>query len=216
MLAETVMTRDYRRGSPRTKSGTKSTPKRHQNCSCIGWLLLGALLGASATALYLNQPEQTAASAPDGDAARAQRPLPEPPSFQFPQLLRDTEVDINTGDLPSPPPAPRPPPPKPPESAPAAESSSPPAPAEPVRAETRAEPGFVVQAGAFRHSGDAERLRAQLGMLGLTSHIQPVTLPSGETYHRVRVGPYSSKQDADRVRARIQQSGQDAMTLPLR
>ena len=71
---------------------------------------------------------------------------------------------------------------------------------------------------AARLSGDpadAERLRAELGMLGVSSHLQTVTLASGEVYHRVRTGPYGSKREAEEARERLKASGKDGLTLPL-
>lgn len=204
------MPRDYRRGAaPRSSS----TPlKRHQGRSCVWWFLFGALLGAAGASLYWTQQP----SAPEPAATpetRAQRPVPVQPSFQFPQLLRDTEVEIDTGELP--PPAPRPRPPVEPEAPPQAAEPAPPAPKPAPPSPPSSGSSFVVQVGSFKRAADAERLRAELGMLGLSSHLQTVTLASGEVYHRVRIGPYGSKREAEEARARLKDSGKDGLTLPL-
>ncbi|MBK1707615.1 hypothetical protein CKO17_00755 [Marichromatium gracile] len=76
--------------------------------------------------------------------------------------------------------------------------------------------GYVVQAGSFKRNADAETLRAELALLGLSSRIERVTLDSGAVYHRVRLGPYANKADAERVRAQLQRAGKDGLTLPAR
>src|SRR5690606_32586753 len=50
---------------------------------------------------------------------------------------------------------------------------------------------YVLQAGSFRKAEDADRLRAQLALLGLESRVQRVTIDGTDTWHRVRVGPVS-------------------------
>ncbi len=53
------------------------------------------------------------------------------------------------------------------------------------------EPGqYVLQAGSFKNFADADRMQATLGMLGLESRVQKVSIDS-DTWHRVRLGPYS-------------------------
>ena len=47
---------------------------------------------------------------------------------------------------------------------------------------------YVLQAGSFSSYADADRIKAQLALLGIVSHIQKVTVDD-KTYHRVRVGP---------------------------
>jgi len=218
---------DYRRGAA---SRSSSTPlKRHRGRSCVWWFLFGALLGAAGTSLYWTRqplsPEQAEPS-----EARTQRPMPVQPSFQFPQLLRDTEVEIDTGELPpATPQAPAPGTPNapqpgapatpaaatPPATAPPTAQPAAPSAAVPAASAPAAGGSFVVQIGSFKSVADAERLRAELGLLGVSSHIQTVTLASGEVYHRVRTGPYGSKREADEARTRLKGSGKDGLTLPL-
>src|SRR5690625_4391521 len=68
------------------------------------------------------------------------------------------------------------------------------------------------QAGSFRDESDADGLRAQLILLGLDARTQSVTV-DGDTWHRVRVGPYDSAREADGARRRLQENGHDAIVL---
>jgi cell division protein FtsN len=56
---------------------------------------------------------------------------------------------------------------------------------------------YFVQAGAFRTSEDAEAQRAKLSLMGIEAKVTERE-QSGRQVYRVRVGPFSSKDDADR------------------
>ena len=71
---------------------------------------------------------------------------------------------------------------------------------------------YLLQVGSFRSAEDAEGLRAQLTLLGLSARIQTVTVDNN-TWHRVRVGPYDSARDADEARRRLQDNGFETMVL---
>jgi cell division protein FtsN len=66
---------------------------------------------------------------------------------------------------------------------------------------------YVLQAGSFRQSQDAETLRARIALLGVEATIQPVTLNQGERWHRVRIGPLSTLDELNRVRRRLDENG---------
>lgn len=53
------------------------------------------------------------------------------------------------------------------------------------RATTRSGTQYFIQAGAFRQANEADRLRAELALLGLEAEIQ-----KSKKWHRVRLGPY--------------------------
>ncbi len=53
---------------------------------------------------------------------------------------------------------------------------------------------YILQAGSFQNLSDAERLKAKLAFMGLQADIQNVTV-NNQTWHRVRTGPYSDKQE---------------------
>ncbi len=64
---------------------------------------------------------------------------------------------------------------------------------------------IFIQAGAFSNSTNAENLSQKLASFG-TSKVYPTT-KNGENYYRVRLGPYSSIDQADAALARIQGQG---------
>lgn len=61
---------------------------------------------------------------------------------------------------------------------------------------------FILQAGSFRHAKDANRRRAQLAMMGVESHIEKVRVNDG-AWHRVKIGPFKSLDEANRIRTRL-------------
>ena len=73
-----------------------------------------------------------------------------------------------------------------------------------------AEPfNYFVQAGAFTRGEDAEQQRARLAMLGFTARVSERE-QAGRTVYRVRLGPYTTKDEADSAQNRLQGSGIDA------
>lgn len=73
---------------------------------------------------------------------------------------------------------------------------------------------FLLQAGSFRRIEDADRRRAELILLGLDARIQPVQLASGDTWHRVMVGPFESTRTLHQAQDRLALDGIE--TLPIR
>ncbi len=53
---------------------------------------------------------------------------------------------------------------------------------------------YILQAGSFRHSKDAEGLKARLALLGVESTVQSVVI-NDDTWHRVRIGPFRTWQE---------------------
>jgi cell division septation protein DedD len=94
-------------------------------------------------------------------------------------------------------PEPRPEP-KPSQPAQAAAPTPPPAPATPAAAGV----GFAVQLGAFSRAADAEALRDKLRAGGFSAFVEQVRTDKG-TLNRVRVGPVSSRGDADQLKAQV-------------
>jgi len=71
---------------------------------------------------------------------------------------------------------------------------------------------FVLQAGSFRNSGDAEALKAKLALVGLRAQVTPVTV-NGADWYRVRVGPYADLRELDTARQTLQANGISAIAL---
>ena len=64
---------------------------------------------------------------------------------------------------------------------------------------------YFIQAGAFRTPEDAEQQRARLLLLGLQARVSERE-QSGRTVYRVRVGPFDKKDDADKVKDKLDNS----------
>ncbi len=85
------------------------------------------------------------------------------------------------------------------------------------RERTPAEPiTYYLQVGSFRNFADADRLRAQLALKNIESHIQRVTINGSQTWHRVRVGPFQSARKMDIVRNRLRAQSFDPIVLKVK
>ena len=51
---------------------------------------------------------------------------------------------------------------------------------------------YMLQAGSYQRQSDAERLKAELALLGMSSQIQKVTIQDRGDFYRVRLGPYDT------------------------
>ncbi len=79
------------------------------------------------------------------------------------------------------------------------------------------QPGtYYLQAGSFRAYDQADRLKAQLALLGLHAGIETVTVNKNETWHRVRVGPYKNLDDLNRARVLLKQNNMAAVLVKLK
>lgn len=65
---------------------------------------------------------------------------------------------------------------------------------------------YFVQAGAFRTPEDAEAQRAKLSLMGIDAKVTERE-QSGRRVFRVRIGPFDRKEDADRLKERIEAGG---------
>ena len=73
---------------------------------------------------------------------------------------------------------------------------------------------FVVQVGAYADAGAAKEVRQKVEKLGLKTYTQVVDTSAGSRT-RVRVGPMESKEQADKVLARLKAAGLSAVVLTL-
>ena len=72
---------------------------------------------------------------------------------------------------------------------------------------TPAKEKFFLQAGAFRKNDEAENMKARLALLGVLASIQPIDLAEKGTWYRVRVGPFTKKEDVDETSASLKENG---------
>jgi cell division protein FtsN len=84
-----------------------------------------------------------------------------------------------------------------------------------VRAKPIEEPGsYVLQAGSFNAAADAERLRANLALLGIESRVQRVTVDD-DVYHRVRIGPITDLNALNRIRKQLRDARIEPMVMKI-
>jgi cell division protein FtsN len=196
-------------------------------------VIIGLLLGiviSLAVALWLNRlsnpfmekgrseapGKMTPGSTPPADA-KAPKPSPptkaaeadkprtaERPRFEFYQMLPGdkevTESEVKAArKSPQASVAPAPPPAAPP-SAPRPGSS--PASPKPHSGEI-----FWLQAGAFSEEREADNLKARIALTGLEATVRAVNIPDKGTLYRVRLGPYQSLEEANRMKTTLTQNG---------
>ena len=74
---------------------------------------------------------------------------------------------------------------------------------------------YILQAGAFQASGDAEAVKAKIAMLGLSARVESATI-SDKTVFRVRMGPYGSASELADAKRRLSGGGLPAMAIKAR
>jgi cell division protein FtsN len=196
------------------------------------WLACGAAVGAFFMFLFSLEPgrDEVKRSKPEEAKRTAEQQNKPPvaaepvkPKYDFYTLLPESEVIVPPDALP-PADAPKPPEQKPvtPEEAAkidaaraeaALNGQTPPPP--PVVAKAPVTTQFFLQAGSFRKREDADKVRAQILLLG-----QNVQVESGkvreENWFRVLVGPYASREQLATAQKQLAASGFSNLLLQQR
>ena len=68
---------------------------------------------------------------------------------------------------------------------------------------------YFVQAGAFKSAADADAQKAKLSMMGIEAKVSERE-QAGRAIFRVRSGPFDDKEQADKIKSRLDASGMDA------
>ena len=68
---------------------------------------------------------------------------------------------------------------------------------------------YFVQAGAFKSASDADAQKAKLSMMGIESKVSERE-QAGRIIYRVRSGPFDDKEQADKIKSRLDSNGMDA------
>ncbi|WP_426116084.1 SPOR domain-containing protein [Pseudomonas sp. DSP3-2-2] len=176
------------------------------------WLVIGLSVGAFVVFLMKLEPggedvKRVKADAKAAKIAEANKTPPSPtapvkPKYDFYTLLPESEVIVPNEAVPekTPPAVVAPVVPVSPEQAAkidtaraqAALSGLTPPPPPPV-AKPAAVTQFFLQAGSFRKKEDADKVRAQIILLGQTAGVESGTVKE-ETWYRVLVGPFSNRE----------------------
>lgn len=168
-----------------------------------GWAMLtiGLIIGLFVAFLvYLDDLEQPPSAAVDagGESDRSVAgdddtgASDDKPKFEFYSILPDLEVIV-------------------PDAPPPADEAEPGADAN-VSTETDPEGTYFLQVGSFQESEQADRMKAEVSLLGLDVDIQTVTV-SGQRWHRVRIGPYSDPKKLGAAQRRLRDNGIDYLVL---
>jgi cell division protein FtsN len=139
---------------------------------------------------------------PDKPAAKGS----DRPRFEFYQILPG---DKDAGSNAAPKSAPAAPAPAP---APAPAAAAPKAGSSPTAPKPHSGETYWLQAGAFTDEKDADNLKAKIAFTGLEATVRPTTTEKG-TLYRVRLGPYQSLDDANRIKSALSQSGVGAAII---
>lgn len=164
-------------------------PKRGGGVPGPVWFIAGLALGVILTVLYrVGTPQAVQQELARGAPAPATvAAATAPTKFDFYGMLEDFQVVVPGQIKPEPQPG----------TAPAAAAAT----------------IYVLQVGAFRTEPEADRLRAQLALLGVEARIQKNVVDDKDTWFRVRVGPIKDDAELARVRARLDENKIKFMTL---
>jgi cell division protein FtsN len=75
---------------------------------------------------------------------------------------------------------------------------------------------YLLQAGSFRRAADADRLKAQLALLGFEARVESARLDAGDLRYRVRMGPYEGREAVNRARRRLAENGHQVIAIRVR
>ena len=96
--------------------------------------------------------------------------------------------------------------------APTAPAAAPVAAAPAPKSEAPADARYILQAGAFGASGDAEAVKAKIALLGLNARVESAQI-GGKTVYRVRMGPYGTASELADAKAKLANGGLPAMAV---
>lgn len=85
----------------------------------------------------------------------------------------------------------------------------------PTTAGTGNDTPYVLQAGAFGASGDAEAVKARIALLGLNARVESAQI-GGKTVYRVRMGPYGTASELAAAKGKLASGGLPALAIKAR
>ena len=151
------------------------------------WLLTGILLGVLVSTLV------QLAKVPEDDMEKAAQQTSEPdvleehsqkPRFNFYTLLKETEVMVPEGTD-----------------------------TERTMREAEANTVFLLQAGSFKNSKDADSLRASLLLMNLTANIETFKANNREIWYRVLVGPFENNSQVASAKSKLAANNIESLLL---
>lgn len=179
----------------KTRQATRSNGHGRAPLPFWVWLLIGLVIGLAAAAFVLFKgwapklrEETTLPALPGKPVAVLPAETAAKPKYDFYSVLPEMEVVVPEAELKSAPTQPAAP--------------------QPAGAATR----YVLQAGSFRNSADADALKARLILAGLRAQVQPVNV-NGSNWYRVRIGPFADLKTLDAARSTLSANGIEGIAL---
>ncbi|WP_407070515.1 SPOR domain-containing protein [Pseudoluteimonas lycopersici] len=74
---------------------------------------------------------------------------------------------------------------------------------------------YLLQAGAFGASGDAEAVKAKIALLGLNARVESAAI-GGKTVYRVRMGPYGTASELATAKGKLADGGLPALAIKVK
>ncbi len=150
------------------------------------WLFTGAVLGAFIMFLMrLSDVQNDDVSDNSNIGEKQESGNTQKPRFDFYDLLKETHIPVTEEPNSN------------------AQSSAP----------SQAEQEFLLQVASFKSHDDADRLRAELILLNLSAQTEQAKIRNGETWHRVIVGPFSSRSKLAKARSILLANRYEALVL---
>jgi cell division protein FtsN len=128
--------------------------------------------------------------------AGAERTPPAENRFEFYEILPQFEVVIPDED----------------DARPAASAASAASATQPRPRAAESPGSFLLQAGSFSAPADADRMKANLALLGFESHVQRVQIDD-DVFNRVRIGPIGDMDAAKRTQRQLRDAGIDTLLM---
>ncbi|MFO7705991.1 MAG: SPOR domain-containing protein [Halopseudomonas sp.] len=187
-----------RRGASRQQSNSKR--------SIPGglWLVAGLAIGVFVTFLFQLEPGRGSVQRDKTPPAPVVKSPPpsraDQPRYDFYTLLPESEVIVPQSSVP--------------EIAvePAKSSDE----KKPAAATAASGTRFYLQAGSFRQRAEADRVRAQILMLGLDVRLENARLDGNEIWYRVQVGPFQDRTTLSSAQSTLAGNGFDNLLLQQR
>ncbi|KAA0693821.1 SPOR domain-containing protein [Halopseudomonas laoshanensis] len=186
-----------RRGASRQQSNSKR--------SIPGWLWLvaGLAIGVFVTFLFQLEPGRGSVQRDKTPPPPAVTPPPpskaDQPRYDFYTLLPESEVIVPQSSVPE-----------------TAEPEKSTDEKKPEDAASASGTRFYLQAGSFRQRAEADRVRAQILLLGLDVKLENARLDGGEIWYRVQVGPFQDRATLSSAQTTLAGNGFDNLLLQQR
>lgn len=189
-----------RKTTQRGASRAKAKPSRHIPV----WLIALLVVVAGLFIVFLLQLEPGRDSVKRGTATPQAPAKPTPakpqkqsPSYDFYTLLPESEGTTLKGHT-----------------EPSAPAKPEPTPEKPVVTQPKQQ--YFLQAGSFRQRAEADRVRAQIILMGLDVRTEDAKLANGETWHRVQVGPFADRNQLGQAQKTLAGNGFDNLLMQQR